>query len=403
MSFIRRRPTRTAGSSRPGGGTDAHAPLMMAHVQTTGEVPTAQSATVDGQPDGGPIDEPAASTAVPEIDIPQQPDDCPGFTRGTTTAAVPVSHGGRTYRVRTDDDVLSIAARHGVSAPALIELNDLHGPVYVRPGQILSLPEKNDAPADPAGYRVRPGDTLASIAAAHRISREVLRRANALGEADLLVTGEVLSLTGTGASSSRIAPRVPEHLPSVPESVGGRPYPARVLRAARINKSLLLAEPQPDKQWVRETIARLAPDFEVPADLAIAVASQESGLRHHTVAPVNALGIMQVTPAAGDWAGSLCGRQLNILDPLDNITAGLAILHHVLAGAPDEKLALAAYYQGAASVAEHGMADDTRAFVRGVQIARDRLKRQNTWLHAVPSGPVMTAPILSTPADGESL
>lgn len=313
----------------------------------------------------------AAQTLLPIADPPLPlGGEESGFTSGTATQAVPVSHGGRTYRVRTGDTLLSIAAKHGVSAPAIIDLNRMRGSTEVRPGQILSLPQK-PAPVRAAGHRVRKGETLASIAQSHGVSCGQIRRANAMGDSSIIVVGEVLALQGSGATSSRPRPQVPADLPALPTGISGQDYPAEVLRAARINKHLLLQRPAPSRRWAARAVERLAGEIGVDSALASALAEQESGLHHRTVSPVNAIGIMQVTPAAGQWACALSGRQLNIMDPADNIVAGLTILSHLLTAEGSTSAALAAYYQGVASVAEHGMAPDTLRFVRSVEASAD--------------------------------
>ena len=300
-----------------------------------------------------------------------------GFTSGTTGKAVPVTHGGRTYVVRTGDTLLSIAAKHGVSAPAVIELNPGARSNSLRPGSVLSLPQK-PAPARPAGHTVRKGETLASISQLHHVSPQQIRRANSMGDSSLIVVGEVLALQGSGATSCRHKPETPADLPLLPVSFEGVDYPAAVLHAARVNKHLLLLRPAPSVRWAARTVVRLAGEVGVDAALAYAVAQAESGLIHRTVSPVNALGIMQVTPAAGQWACALTGRQLNVLDPADNIVAGLAILRHLQSVCSEESEIAAAYYQGARNVAEHGMAPDTVRFVRTVEAIADRRRRSGS-------------------------
>ena len=304
----------------------------------------------------------------------------PGFTSGTITEAVPVTHGGRTYRVRTGDTVISVAKKHGVSAPALIELNELRGRTSLTPGQILSLPEKN-VPPPPAGHTVKPGDTLESIARQHGTSTAALQRANAMGTSVLITVGEVLALSGSGATSARVKPTLPEKLPNIPHSVNGREYPEDVLMAARLNKAQLMRRPSPSRAWVRKTILRLAGEIGVDGPLALAVATQESGLNHRLVSPVNGIGIMQLTPRAGQWASSLIGRRLDILDPENNIVAGLAILRRLLATTDNRSAAVAAYYQGAASIEQTGMAPDTRSFVRTVDILTERYSHNSEVPH----------------------
>ena len=50
---------------------------------------------------------------------------------------------------------------------------------------------------------------------------------------------------------------------------------------------------------------------------------------------------MQVIPSSGDWASEMVGRELNLLDPQDNVTAGVAILGRLLATSPSTDTAIA--------------------------------------------------------------
>jgi N-acetylmuramoyl-L-alanine amidase len=99
-----------------------------------------------------------------------------------------------------------------------------------------------------------------------------------------------------------------------------------------------------------------------------AVAWAESAWRQKVTSPTGAVGVMQLEPYAGDWVSRhLAGRRLDIWMAKDNVLAGSLLLHHLL-GAHDADLdgALAGYYQGDASVAEHGRFDDTSRYVRTV-------------------------------------
>ena len=64
----------------------------------------------------------------------------------------------------------------------------------------------------------------------------------------------------------------------------------------------------------------------VDPKLMVALSYQESGWNHRAVSPANAIGAMQVIPSSGEWASSLIGRELNLLDPQDNVTAGVVIM-----------------------------------------------------------------------------
>uniref|UniRef100_UPI0025C07E9B LysM peptidoglycan-binding domain-containing protein n=1 Tax=Brevibacterium sp. TaxID=1701 RepID=UPI0025C07E9B len=312
----------------------------------------------------------AQPPALP-LDIPSGP----GYLSGTAGESVPVTHGGRTYRVREGDDLPSVAARFGVSAPALVELNGLGRRPRLRPGQILSLPERRPS-SGAAAVRVRPGDTLASIAAAQHRSRADIRRANAMGESSLIVEGELLALSGSGAMSQRPLRR-PEDLGELPAvAADAHGYPEETVLAARINKRSLTARAIPSRRAARRMIETVAAEHGVDPQLASAVAQLESGWHHGVVSPGNAIGIMQVTPHAAWTASVRIARRLDVLDARDNVTAGVVILAALTDVAADEREALSAYYQGLRSVRAHGPYPDTARFASSALIIAERLRAE---------------------------
>ena len=80
---------------------------------------------------------------------------------------------------------------------------------------------------------------------------------------------------------------------------------------------------------------------------------------------------MQVIPSSGEWASQLVGRKLNLLDPQDNITAGVAIIRHLQRNNPGD-IGIAGYYQGEAGVRKYGMYSDTKDYVKKVRNAMSR-------------------------------
>lgn len=76
---------------------------------------------------------------------------------------------------------------------------------------------------------------------------------------------------------------------------------------------------------------------------------------------------MQVIPSSGEWASELVGRKLNLLDPYDNATAGVAIIRALVSTSKTLDLAIAGYYQGQYSVSKHGMYADTKQYVASVK------------------------------------
>ena len=123
---------------------------------------------------------------------------------------------------------------------------------------------------------------------------------------------------------------------------------------------------------MKALVAQTARDMGVNPALALAIAYQESGFNHAAVSPANAIGTMQVIPTSGDWASDLVGTPINLLDPDDNVTAGVAILRQLIRMSPDLDSAIAGYYQGAASVRKYGMFSDTRRYVANVRTLMER-------------------------------
>src|SRR5699024_12172861 len=72
----------------------------------------------------------------------------PQWISGTAGATVPVTHGGRTYKAKQGDTLYAVASKHGVSVPALAEPNRISPRQNLHQGQVLSLPQKNDLPAE---------------------------------------------------------------------------------------------------------------------------------------------------------------------------------------------------------------------------------------------------------------
>ena len=115
-------------------------------------------------------------------------------------------------------------------------------------------------------------------------------------------------------------------------------------------------------------VVQVAREMGVDPALAQAHAYQESGFNHASVSPANAIGTMQVIPSAGEWASQLVGRHLNLMDPYDNVVAGVAIIRPLHKTFPNNlDYAIAGYYQGAAAVQRYGLYPDTQRYVAAVR------------------------------------
>jgi LysM repeat protein len=240
----------------------------------------------------------------------------------TAVAALPASVVASTYVVHPGDTLSEIAVRHGTTVTALVEANQLADPNLIRIGQLLHIPDARvgspgytAGAADSETYTVVHGDTLLSIARRYGVDLTALARTNGLNVNAPLHVGAVLHVPG---------------------------------RIARVNALL----------------EHVAGQVGVDPKLVKAVAWMESGWQQGVVSPTGAVGLMQVEPYTGEWVSRyLAGRTLNLRIAADNVLAGSLLLHHLLAiHHGDLGAALAAYYQGDASIGRHGLYDDTKRY-----------------------------------------
>lgn len=278
------------------------------------------------------------------------------------------------YVVRPGDTVSHIALRTGTSVKAIVAANGLDAQARIRAGQVLTLPTASPAPAPaapaaaaPRTHAVVSGDTVSALARRYGTTVAAIVAANGLDSRAFIRVGQTLAVPGATTSGTRSTAST-----AVGNTFAGRTYPAHVVAAANENLAALRAVGVPSKDEMKALVAQTARDMGVDPALALAVAYQESGFNHASVSPANAIGTMQVIPSSGDWASDLVGRELNLLDPRDNVTAGVAILRQLVKVAPDLPTAIAGYYQGLAGVQRNGMYPDTRRYVANVQTLMSR-------------------------------
>ncbi|WBL18098.1 MULTISPECIES: lytic transglycosylase domain-containing protein [Citricoccus] len=144
-------------------------------------------------------------------------------------------------------------------------------------------------------------------------------------------------------------------------------YPDHVVSDANRNKRQLLNSPLPSRSEAQALVRSTAVSMGVDPSLALAHAFTESHFDAAAVSPANAIGIMQVIPSSGEWASQMVGRELNLLDPQDNVVAGVAIIRHLQRTSSSLDIGIASYYQGAAGVKRNGMYPDTKDYVNKVK------------------------------------
>jgi nucleoid-associated protein YgaU len=179
-------------------------------------------------------------------------------------------------------------------------------------------------------YVVKPGDSLTAIAKRHGTTLSTLTRINKIDPSRPLLIGTKLRLPASVATSN-------------------------------------VAD-------VRGALDKWSSVYGVDPRLTRALAWMESGYNNSVVSPVGAQGIMQLLPTTWDYVERvLIGHSVRH-DADGNVHVGVALIHHLLATFDgNERLALAAWYQGERSVKRVGPFKVSKVFVADVEALRARM------------------------------
>jgi LysM repeat protein len=291
----------------------------------------------------------------------------PASSESAVTSSQSSSAGSGGYVVQPGDTLSAIAAADGVTVDQLAAENGLDPNGILQAGAHLSIGASSSgvvpastsvsasastaaAASTTGGYVVQLGDTLSAIAAANGVTVHQLAAENGLDPNGILSAGAHLSIPGAPVASS--APVTS----SAPAAASGGA--------------------QPTAQTVSPAdVAQVAADNGVSPSLADAIAEQESGFNNNEVSSTGAVGVMQIEP----YTWSFIGQNLAPTPPLspssaqDNIRGGVLLLRSLLGQTGgDASLAAASYYQGLASVREHGLLPSTQRYVANVLALQNR-------------------------------
>lgn len=335
------------------------------------------------------------------------------------------------YTVRPGDSLAKLAVRHQTTIKALVAKNKLENPRLLRIGTTIQVPgempkrsaapepkakkkasdrskakkeAKDKAPARRTlSHTVRRNDNLISLARYYDTSWGSIMKANRLADPHRITVGQKLqvpvpaSFRGDG-DQARSPKKDHKHdskkkdtkksdkrddrrgekkddkkkesrtfKPSSRNTFLGRTYPDHVVRSAERNRAALKEVDVPSRSETRSLIVSTARRYGVDPKLALAISWQESGWNQRAVSVANAVGIMQVMPGTGEWCSGLAGRELNLMNPKDNVVAGVVYLRWLAQNASSTDQAIAGYYQGLGGVRKNGMYPDTKSYVRAVK------------------------------------
>jgi LysM repeat protein len=259
--------------------------------------------------------------------------------------------GDATYTVVKGESLWKIAKKFGTTPQAIAEANHIANPALVFIGQQLRVPGAGQPAPAPAvaparavpgtpskitvSYTVAGGDNLARIANKLGSSVGEIVAANKIRDPNLIRVGQVLN--------------VPVPAPPVP------PAP-------------------PPPPAVEQLLDRYSKEFGVNPALVKAIAWQESGWQQQVVSDKGAVGVMQMLPSTGKFAGQyLLRADVDVTNVEHNVKAGVRFLAFLIKNAGgDEAAAVAGYYQGAQSVKVKGVLPDTQHYVANVMALKKR-------------------------------
>lgn len=147
--------------------------------------------TIASIPTAAPLT-PRALIATPVEDqapAPPAPSPMPAQTRAPQNAPQPAQPAAIQYTVQAGDTLLAIAYRHNVSMAAIQLANDMGDSQIVRLGDTLTIPLEKIAPDESAFWIVhivRAGETLSSIGQLYGVSAGAMVRINQLADVDAI-------------------------------------------------------------------------------------------------------------------------------------------------------------------------------------------------------------------------
>ena len=197
------------------------------------------------------------------------------------------------------------------------------------------------AAADGPRHRVEAGDTLSELAEQLGTNLVALVEANDIDDPNVVVVGRRL-----------VVPEATERSGS--GGAGGSP-----VKASRRHLDAAF------ETWATANGFR--------PSLLKAICYHESGWQSDVISSTGAEGVCQIMPDTEDHMEALIGRELDSLDPEDNIRLGARYIRWLLQRTDgDVEQALAGYYQGLASVRRNGPYDETEQYVATVVALEQR-------------------------------
>lgn len=266
----------------------------------------------------------------------------------------------------------------GTVLGAVVTLGTTVGSVVVAAPASASTPWPGHPGRHLVRHVVRRGETATGLAVRfHAWTRELIHL-NHLGRHGDLYVGQVIRIPVVDRSQRPAHHRRTRHHAVRHHAVRHHPVRHRSTAALSRNERLRRAGWRGfdlSRARVRALIVGSARRHHVPADLALAIAWQESGWQQPLVSAAGAIGVMQLLPSTGRWMSGVVGRPLQLRHVRDNIHGGVELIRVLRGATHGDQNAIAAYYEGLGAVRTHGWYADTVHYVRSVRAIRHRIRQ----------------------------
>ena len=204
---------------------------------------------------------------------------------------------------------------------------------------------------DVSGYTLQRGDTLSAVAGRFNVKVGELASANGITNIHRVRAGDRLTIPGRDKAKSA-APPAAAATPTAKFPAALQADPARMALLGRFQK------------W--------SAAYNVNDDLLEALAWMESGWQNDVVSSVSARGIGQLTPDTVRFVNErLLHTKLDAGVADDNIRMSARFMSYLLDQVGgDERMALAAYYQGLGSLRKYGPLPVSKLYIDDVMALR---------------------------------
>jgi hypothetical protein len=256
------------------------------------------------------------------------------------------------HLVLPGETLTSVAATDGLTVSSVAAANHISVTAELIAGELIEIP-----PLTPATSALQSGALTTGGTATSGATTTAATTTTAAATSGVTTTTTATAATPTAATTTT----------TTATATSGAVQPAQVITTTKLKPAKAAPHPTLERVDAQE-IATVAASNNVPVDLAEAIAWQESGWNNDELSASGAVGVMQITPSTWRWIDQYLtpGDPLNGRSAVDNVRAGVLLLHQLLTVTGTQRRTIEAYYQGLASIEQDGVYSQTKRYAADV-------------------------------------